>query len=480
MSEPLEPRYFDLNIERILQSWEVCHAIRELIANALDEQELTATKEIEITKDARGQWHVRDYGRGLKYEHLTQNENAEKLNNQEKVIGKFGVGLKDSLATLSRRRVTIQIRSRHCDMLLERAPKHSFDEIETLHAVIFPAGDTDFQGTDIMLIRVGDSDMDTAKSYFLRFSNEVVLDENRYGLIIQRDPKRKAGIYITGLLVAEEENFAFSYNITCLTSGILRALNRERSNAGRSAYSDRVKAMLLESKSAVVAGILAENLKQIEQGSNHDELSWKDVAVHACRILNATGKVIFVTGQQLVSMREGVDSAISDGHQVICLPENVERQIQSIKDLAGMPVRTLDVYQRELSESFEFEFVEESKMTRWEQDVFGLRNRIADLIGGMPRNVRGIKVSETMRPGNDILTPTNGVWEPQHGWIIIKRSMLASIESFAGALLHEFIHAKTAYNDMSADFETALTRALGEVSEHALGKKEGRGVGFAP
>jgi len=32
---------FDLNIERILEDWEVYHAIREVIANAIDEQVLT-------------------------------------------------------------------------------------------------------------------------------------------------------------------------------------------------------------------------------------------------------------------------------------------------------------------------------------------------------------------------------------------------------------------------------------------------------
>lgn len=39
---------FDLNIEKILENWEVYHAIREIISNALYEQILTATKEIEI------------------------------------------------------------------------------------------------------------------------------------------------------------------------------------------------------------------------------------------------------------------------------------------------------------------------------------------------------------------------------------------------------------------------------------------------
>lgn len=44
---------FDLNIEKILEDWEVHHAIREVIANAIDEQLLTKTKDIEIFKDSK-------------------------------------------------------------------------------------------------------------------------------------------------------------------------------------------------------------------------------------------------------------------------------------------------------------------------------------------------------------------------------------------------------------------------------------------
>ena len=64
---------FDLNIEKILDSWEVYHAVREVIANALDEQILTNTPEIAIRHSFDGWWHVIDYGRGLNYHHLTQN-----------------------------------------------------------------------------------------------------------------------------------------------------------------------------------------------------------------------------------------------------------------------------------------------------------------------------------------------------------------------------------------------------------------------
>ena len=44
-------KQFDLNIEKILENWEPHHAIREIIANALDEQIITNTKDIEIFKE---------------------------------------------------------------------------------------------------------------------------------------------------------------------------------------------------------------------------------------------------------------------------------------------------------------------------------------------------------------------------------------------------------------------------------------------
>ena len=65
---------FDLNIDRVLQHWTVPFAVRELIANALDEATLTGTADPVIEQDDDGHWHIRDFGRGLRYGHLTQNE----------------------------------------------------------------------------------------------------------------------------------------------------------------------------------------------------------------------------------------------------------------------------------------------------------------------------------------------------------------------------------------------------------------------
>lgn len=89
-------RTFDLNIEEVLENWETEHALREVIANALDEQLLSSTKDIDISKDQLGQYHIRDFGRGLRIEHFTLNEDKEKLGSDKPIIGKFGVGSKDA------------------------------------------------------------------------------------------------------------------------------------------------------------------------------------------------------------------------------------------------------------------------------------------------------------------------------------------------------------------------------------------------
>lgn len=102
-------RNFDLNIEKILEGLEVRHAVLEFIANALDEEALTGTASATISRTDERAWTIRDYGRGLRYEDLTQDENEEKLGQPGKVIGKFGVGLKNALAALNRRDVEARI-----------------------------------------------------------------------------------------------------------------------------------------------------------------------------------------------------------------------------------------------------------------------------------------------------------------------------------------------------------------------------------
>lgn len=378
---------FDLNIEKILEAWDNAHAVRELIANALDEQALTGTADVEIGKDDRGDWIIRDFGRGLRYRHFTQNENPEKLAATGKVIGKFGVGLKDAMATLDRSGVDVEIESAHGLITLAQRGKHGFGDVVTLHAAVAPPRDPSFQGTSVRLRGLDDRDMDRAKRFFLRFSGETVLEDTRIGKILRREGD-KARIYVVGLLVAEEDNFAFSYDITQLSEPMRKALNRERTNVGRTAYTERVKAMLLQSRSPEVAHVLAAQLALIASGTAADEIAWKDIAVHACRILNAQGDILFVTSSQLMDNASAVDHARSDGLRIITIPESIRAEILGGQDVNGEPIRDLEVYQSEWNESFAFSWVSAPDLTAAERAVFDCALAIEALVGGSRRMSR--------------------------------------------------------------------------------------------
>jgi hypothetical protein len=457
-------RQFDLNIERVLEHWTVPHALRELIANALDEQALTKTSDPKIVKDAQGMWHIRDYGRGLRYEHLTQNENEEKLNNLMLVIGKFGVGLKDALATFDRHRIQIAIFSRYGNITISKTTKHGFADIVTLHALIHPPSYPDLIGTEIVLAGISDEDVAKAKDFFLKYSGDELLEHTRYGDVL-RTRGQKSRIYVNGLCVAEEENFLFSYNITSLTTALRKALNRERSHVGRSAYTDRVKAILLECKQSQVAEALANDLKTFETGKIHDELQWTDVATHACRILNATEKAIFLTAEELRLGSSLITHAQRDGYRVVVVPTSIAVKLSQIQDIQGQPIRDLREYREEWDRSFQFRFVPPQQLSPSEQRIFALTQPILNLLSNpvLAARLKEVCISETMRMdarGEEVL----GVWEPTDHLIVIRRDQLRDVEHYAGTLLHEATHAITGADDGSFEFEQGLTHHLGKVA----------------
>lgn len=465
MSGPA-PQYFDLNIGDILEAWQPRHAVRELIANALDEQSLTGTRDIVIA-EIDGGWSIRDFGRGLNVEHLRQDENEEKLKNAAKVIGKFGFGLKDGLATLHRRGVQVELRSRHGDICIVERAKSGF-ELSTLHAVIKPPSDPRRVGTEVILHGLERAEMVAAKAFFLRFSDEESLGRTPFGEILRRGEGTPGRVYIKGLLVAEEPAFALSYNITSLTTSMDKALNRERTNVGRGAYSERVKAMLLACDAPVVVDILVREVSALDQGTAHDEVKWTDVAVHACKLLNRTNQVVFASSGELNDARDMVDHVRNDGLQLVTLPQAIRDRLRQEHDGTGAPVRGLDVFARQWARSFEFKFVSEEALTSSEQSLFARREDIAALAGGWPPGVRQVLISESMRPDAYGRADAVGLWEHDTGRIIIKRDQLRSLKSFAGTLLHELAHARSGEEDVSRGFEEALTELLGTVVARSL------------
>ncbi|MDR2719477.1 MAG: ATP-binding protein [Nitrososphaerota archaeon] len=442
-------RLFDLNIEQVLEHWGLEHALREIIANAIDEQVLTKTADIKIYIGEKCRWHIRDYGRGLQYIHFTQKENADKLQSPN-LIGKFGVGLKDALAVFNRHNITVEIFSKHATVSLQMANKASFD-IETLHAVFNEPRDTTFVGTEFIITGVTQEDIEKAKSMFLRFSGSTLLEKNRYGEVYNRC-NDSAHVYVNGVQVAKEENFMFSYNVTNITTQIKKALNRERSNVGRTAYSDSVKKILTQCTSKTVLLELVKDLDNIMRGTNKDETLWLDVSTYAAKTLNKQGDVVFITPNERANLtNEQVEILEQSGKQVVLITD-------SLKEKLGSAVTTFTNIMHDYTTSFEYKFVDYAQLSAIEKSVFDTKaNAIEFLKRHNCKHSVPIRVSETIRI-NEYGEMTDGVWDGKQ--IIIKRSALTS-ERFLAVLLHEFAHYLSGATDNTREFENQLTKIIG-------------------
>ena len=461
------PKEFDLNMEEeLLEAWDASDGIRELVANALDEAALSGTADPDIFQDNEGRWHIRDYGRGLTHQDLTQGEDEEKLENPDKVIGKFGVGLKDALAVLYRQDVDVTVHSPYISFTVEQASKAGFDDVETLHAVIRKTEYPDLEGTEVILDGCMEEDIEAAKQNFLTYTDATLLEKTRFGEVYKPSGEDSADIYVTGLKVATEENFLFSYNITNTTKKIRDALNRERSNVGRTAYTSRIKSILQACESGGVAERLVDDLEKVQKGENHDELSWKPVQVHAARVLNARSEVMFVTADEQAQRKDLLERARSDGKRIVTVPGSTRRELTTESDIEGGEIRDVDLYEDEWMESFEFEWVIEKELTPEEREVWRLKDDVLSLVG-VENKVDEVRVSETMR-SLDNGWKAAGLWEPLEGWIVIKRSMLQSKPRFVGILLHEAAHAKSRAGDQTREFEGGLTDFLGITGTAAL------------
>src|SRR5262249_8275027 len=161
-------------------------------------------------------------------------------------------------------RITVRICSPHGDITTGKQAKHGFSDIKTLHALIDDPADLAFTGTEFILSgdALGEKQVQEAKALFLHFAGDEVIGTTTYGTVLGHKGSGRARIYVNGLRVAEEDNFLFSYNITSMTTALRRALNRERSNVGRGAYTDRVKAILLGCEANEVIDALVADLQK--------------------------------------------------------------------------------------------------------------------------------------------------------------------------------------------------------------------------
>lgn len=459
---------FDLNIEDVLENWEVYHAIREIIANAIDEQIYTNTQDIKIYKSEDQNWHIVDFGRGLNYHHLVQNENTEKKNDA-RMIGRFGVGLKDALATLYRHNIKVKINSRHCTITIKKSPKIGFEDISTLHAIINPPEKPNMLGTDFELIGCNDNYIDLAKAFFFKFLSPQILETTCYGQVINNNGA-DAFVYVNGVKVAEESNFLFSYNITNPSRRLVKAMNRERSNVGRPAYSDTINHILTACNSEEVKQMLVRAFRLYSSGLKYDELNWNDVQIFAAKCVEEQNKnTVFITPEILQNSPEVADEIKREGKKPIIVSSHTSYLIERYnKENRGQETLTTVLeYKKDKDAKFIPTIIDIEKLTPEEKSVYDKTDDILALIGGKPKNVHKICIVDKIYD-QETGMETLGLWESHRSRILIKRKQLHSIRRYAGTLLHECTHASSGACDVNRDFELALTATIGKLVDICL------------
>lgn len=452
-----EIRRINLKLEKALEHWKIHHALREIIANALDEQAITDTKDIDIFQDKKNHWHIRDFGRGINPEAFTQTENEEKAANPN-VSGKFGAGLKNALATLNRQGIKVVIKSCYGLYTFGKSSKDAWDKVITL-IHIYPPKNPHFLGTEYIFTGIRDEDIEKAKSLFLKFRDALVLDSTPFGQVLKKTAP-EAGIYLYGVKVAEEENFLFSYNITALEEKIVRNMHRERPNAERSVYAEPIRNILTAGSNQKIARALINDLSNYDQGTNHDELRWLDVQENAVKTLNSFSKVVFLTVEDQNNFADFIEQARRDGYDFINIPSNLKERLKNTNDITGVPVRIIDQFYKHYEKGFRFLFIDPKNLSPAEREIFGEQDALFNFLGGRPPRIREIKISEKMRKemdGQDAVS----LWIAATGTIIIKRSELKSRQDFAAALLHETAHALSRMEDGNRGVEQELTKLLG-------------------
>jgi hypothetical protein len=148
---------------------------------------------------------------------------------------------------------------------------------------------------------------------------------------------------------------------------------------------------------------------------------------------------------------------------ILTIPENLRAKIADSVDVEGNRMVDLTQFAESYNDSFQFDFVEAEALGSQERKILDTAAFVIEAFGGKPAKVDAIKISNTMRP--DLLTSgqTLGCWDPTSSSIVIHRPQLRSFEDFSSVLIHELVHAKTGYSDVTRDFESALTTTIGDL-----------------
>lgn len=270
----------DLNIGKpYLSDWNESMAIRELIANAIDE---TSDKKISINKIDNDKYEIINTGNELEPQNfmISEGNKAKELGK----IGKFGIGLKDGIAVLMSRNIDVTIETSLYKYEIKYVKQGQLIKDERLFVYIYN-NKRSWKGTRVVLNRCLDRYIEEAKKNFLIYrENYNVLDENEYGqTILEKNKNYNGTIYLNGIKIAYENKFHYSYNIIKESSELRRGISRERNNISREVFRDDIKNIIKNIESEDVLNKYLNSMIKSRDGSLEGEIQYTISQVKALK-----------------------------------------------------------------------------------------------------------------------------------------------------------------------------------------------------
>ncbi|MBC8060593.1 MAG: ATP-binding protein [Clostridiaceae bacterium] len=335
--DKLQVDIIDLNIgENYLNDWDVYYAIREIIANALDEQN---DGKIEVIEKSEDEYIIRDFGSGLKIENFIMMGSNKATKNS--VIGKFGVGLKDALGVLDNNGIEVKIKTAKCSFELHMKEKSKTTKIKTLHVYVYENNEKDFKGTEFSLKKCKREYIEQAKNEFLIYKDDKVrlIEKTQFGDILEKE-NNNADIYINGMKISEDKNLVFSYNIKNISSKLKKGINRERKYVSRDAYREDIKRIIEKSRHSYVLDTFENQLSRTYSDNSFLEIKWNTVLITTTNYIikkNINKNVRFVDNEDIQNNRELYDLLCKSKDTVIInVSQRIKKDIEKYrKDIVG-------------------------------------------------------------------------------------------------------------------------------------------------
>ncbi len=448
MAEEESILYFDLNIgKNYLSDWKISLALREIIANALDEDEnaIVAIKNEGIV--------IKDKGKGLKPEHFIYQE-TEKRDRDDK-NGKFGVGLKDAIGVLSSRGVKVEIKSKGYRYNFEMKEKNKGSGYETLHATIKEIKEDSLEGTEFRIFNCSKSAVEEAKLQFIKFQTPQVLAKTIKGDVIDKGIDDKASIYLNGMKISEDSNLRFSYNITNPSSTIKKGINRERQYVSRTVYQKDISKILENVDDETVLNKLVEQMERSYEDKNYAEIKWKSIAIKTSKYILKNGNVIFISN-------EDIDKR-NDLYKEVVLDKN----IRSIKVSPKIKETLKSIYSEKdkvFLEDFEFELKETVSINDLDVNEKKVLEEVVELLKGID-GLRG----ELYLLDNVIISKENIAYKnTKENSIVIPREALSSINSCSSSIIDAIASVRHASAQFKNNFIGEICSELFELKNKGV------------